>query len=368
MIWPVIIYVLFVLWLLYAWYRSPRIQTKQLGSDIKVSVIIPVRNDWLNLQLLLQGIQKQTYSNLECLVIDDCSADELKEQLPHYTDKLGLQVLLLEVENFEGIEARKNNNKKKAISIGVNHATGSLILCTDADVEVGPQWIESMVNYYQKHQTQFFCAPVLFKPQNSIWGKYLEVDQINNMAVAEATTNVQTPFLAAGANMAFSKQAWEQVNGFEGIEHVVSGDDMFLLQRIDKAFPGQIGFNTQPEAIVYTKPEDSLNAFIHQRVRWFSKSLSYERLHGFLILMGIWLFNLYVVTHLVLFPFLWPLSGIVLLLKIWMDILFLWAPLSRYQRNNYLVYLPLFSIWSAIYITCIACITPFWNYRWKSAS
>lgn len=367
MLFPIIVYIIFVTWLIYAWYQVPRIKNTIAPTDVFVSIVLPVRNEWPGVKGLLECIQEQTYPHFELIVVDDYSQDDIAFHLLPYLKESTIQCKFIQLSEQCGNTYCHTNNKKRAIAAGVEMAGGSLVICVDADIEMGRDWLKSMVIYFQTTGHQFFCAPVLFKKQNSIWGKFLEVDQITNMAVAEATTNVQKPFLAAGANMAFTSQAWNKVRGFHGVEDIVSGDDMFLLQRIEKMYPGEIGFNSARDAIVFTKPVSSLEGFIHQRVRWFSKSMSYERMFGFLILMGILLFNMYVVTQIFLLAFSFHSAMLILTLKMLCDILFIAAPLSKYDRSNAILFIPFFSILTALYIVCIACITPFWKFKWKPA-
>ena len=42
-----------------------------------------------------------------------------------------------------------------------------------------------------------------------------------------------------GANLAYEKKAFYEVNGFAGIDHIASGDDMLLMHKIWKQYPGQ---------------------------------------------------------------------------------------------------------------------------------
>jgi hypothetical protein len=79
-----------------------------------------------------------------------------------------------------------------------------------------------------------------------------------------------------GANLAYTKEAFENVKGFSGNQHIASGDDEFLLHKIYQAEPEKIQFIKSREAIVYTYPHQNLLQFINQRKRWAGKWKGYN--------------------------------------------------------------------------------------------
>jgi hypothetical protein len=47
------------------------------------------------------------------------------------------------------------------------------------------------------------------------------------------------------------EKAFFEVNGFTGIDHIASGDDMLLMQKIAQRFPGKISYMLSKDAIVH---------------------------------------------------------------------------------------------------------------------
>lgn len=47
-----------------------------------------------------------------------------------------------------------------------------------------------------------------------------------------------------GANLAYERKAFNEVNGFAGVDHIASGDDMLLMHKIGKQYPER---STLPE-------------------------------------------------------------------------------------------------------------------------
>jgi hypothetical protein len=78
--------------------------------------------------------------------------------------------------------------------------------------------------------------------------------------------------MANGANMMFSKTAFQKVKDFEGNYHFASGDDMFLIEKMRAVYPDQIAFVKSDRAAVVTQGKKTWRALIAQRLRWAGKN------------------------------------------------------------------------------------------------
>jgi cellulose synthase/poly-beta-1,6-N-acetylglucosamine synthase-like glycosyltransferase len=79
-----------------------------------------------------------------------------------------------------------------------------------------------------------------------------------------------------GANMAYLKKIFIEVNGYEGVDHTPSGDDEFLMHKILKKYPEKIFFLKSIDAVVSTHANTTWKQLIHQRKRWAGKWKLYE--------------------------------------------------------------------------------------------
>ena len=116
----------------------------------KISVIVPFRNEESNLLPLLMSLEKQTDNNYEVIFIDDHSSDN------------GYNILLQNItkENFKLLKLPPNNiGKKTAISYGIKHSNGEIILTIDADCIAPENWVSSMRKYFCKN-TGMVLGPV----------------------------------------------------------------------------------------------------------------------------------------------------------------------------------------------------------------
>lgn len=97
------------------------------GTNIKISVIIPVYNEVKYLDECISSIRKQTYSNLEIILVDDGSSSPCREMCDEYPGK-DVRIKVIHKENGGSLSARRR---------GIEEATGQYVAFVDSD-----DWIE----------------------------------------------------------------------------------------------------------------------------------------------------------------------------------------------------------------------------------
>jgi poly-beta-1,6-N-acetyl-D-glucosamine synthase len=103
------------------------------------------------------------------------------------------------------------------------------------------------------------------------------------------------PFICNGANLAYRKDAFLKVNGYQGNERFISGDDVFLMHKIKEEFGSRaISFALDRNAIVRTFPAPGFRAFLNQRIRWASKTKGYNDKLAILTAATVFTFNLFI--------------------------------------------------------------------------
>lgn len=304
----------FTLQLCYVWnwntlplWKNP----KEKLTTTHISVVISARNEAENIVRCLQSIATQNYPTalFEIILIDDHSEDETlaraKELQISNLRTLRLQDYLLTSEKI-------NAYKKKAIEVGIDQAVGKLIVCTDADCRVGKEWLRQIALCYEKTNAKMIVGPVLFEDEQSLFQRFQSLDFLGMMAITGAGINGRFLYMCNGANLAYPKAVFEELEGFKGIDTLASGDDVLFLQKVAMHYPKDIRYLKANEAVVFTTPMRTLRSFIRQRVRWASKSGSYSTrlLSGWgtqLQLALVWLFSLSIVSSFLLIPF-WGLN------------------------------------------------------------
>lgn len=328
-----------------------------------VSIIIPVRNEANNVEKLLHDLELQDYpgNKYEVLIIDDASEDNTVEIINGLNSSL-------EIKLFPLIPTSFRSKKKAAITQGVNMARGELILCTDGDTRVGPKWVKSMVSQLDVDKNKFISGPVNLRPANSLITKMQQIEFLSLIGVGAASIYYKLPNMCNGANMAFSKSAFRKVEGYRGKEDIPSGDDEFLMHKINKAFPRSIKFLKDDQAIVKTSPANSIRSFYSQRKRWAGKWKYYDIWQP-KILAG-FIFTVQLSLLLSLFAVFIGLISIqifisIIALKYLADYLYI-NYLNRFFKNKVnLLAFTVLQIVYPLYVTIIGLTSTFGSYSWK---
>ncbi len=347
------------------WTHLPNfVFNKQYTPSTKVSIIIPARNEELNIKHLLKDILSQYYPThlMEIIVVDDHSTDNTAQIIQSFQ---GVKYIDLSDHTDGKI---LNAYKKKAIETAIAQSEGDLIVTTDADCRMGAYWLLSLVQYFEKYKHQFIAAPVQFANDGSFFQTFQSLDFMTMQGITGAIVNNHSGTMCNGANLAYTKKAFNAVGGFKDIDDIASGDDMLLMYKIDQKYPARTGFLKCSEAIVTTAPMQDLKSFLQQRIRWASKATKFKDKRIKFVLGLVYFFNL---TFLMLQLFslqnsknLITFFGL-LILKAGIEFYFL-KPVSQFFKKEKELY-PFFILQfiHIPYILISGLMGQFGTYRWK---
>ncbi|HEY8513213.1 MAG TPA: glycosyltransferase [Cyclobacteriaceae bacterium] len=226
-----------------------------------VTVVIAARNEASNIANVLSDLEHQSIRDFEVVVVDDHSDDDTAAIARKFSENSKYALEVVPVGSAGG--------KKAAVTTGVLRARGSVIITTDADCRVGSRWIESMVAGFQPH-VNFVSGAVRIGPAETFRAQLQAAEFASLVGVGASTIGLGQPILCNGANMAFRRDVFLEVGGYSGNEHIASGDDVFLLQRIHERSAESVVFCPHPDAVVET-PAVPWRQFVNQRIRWGAK-------------------------------------------------------------------------------------------------
>lgn len=268
------LYFICMMILVYGFNKVPMFHSEENLSKTRFSIVIPFRNESKNLPSLLKSIFNLKYPStlFEVIFVNDASEDNSVEIIMKAKATSELNIRLIQNKLIS------KSPKKDAITEAIKNAKYQWIVTTDADCELSENWLSSLDAYFQKLKAQqeslpvMVCGPVLYKTNNSFLENFQFLDGLSLQAVTIGSFGLQRPILCNGANLAYQKDAFEKVNGFKGNDHISSGDDIFLMEKMQKALKGKIAFLKSRQRIVLTKPQASWKDAISQRIRWASKT------------------------------------------------------------------------------------------------
>lgn len=328
-----------------------------------VSVLIAARNEERNIANTIEAILAQNYPQelFELIVVDDHSTDRTSDIIASFSTR---GVKLIQLNESEKL----NSYKKKAISEAIGHAKGELIVATDADCLMGRNWLLSIVNLYEQGNYKLISSPVVYHQEKSYFERLQTLEFLYLIGLGAASIGIGKPSTCNGANLAYRRDVFYELGGFQGIDELASGDDELFLHKVASRYPEAVGFCKSKEAIVYTEAKENLKEFLRQRQRWASKSTKYKEKKIVALGVSIWLFNFFLLLNLVLGLCYLPLLGIFLiafLLKMGSEFVFL-LPITRFaRRSELLVHLPLLSALHIFYMIYIGVAGNTGKYHWK---
>lgn len=344
------------------WERL-RPYTYKSHQPLPVSIIIAARNEAENISKTIEDLLRQRYQQeqLEIIFIDDHSTDGTGKIISSYENQGVKLITLNEIDPI-------NSYKKKAIQTAIAEAKGELIITTDADCRMGPNWLRTIVSYYQEGGYKMISSPVVYFEEASIFERAQSLEFLFLIGMGASTIGNDKPSTCNGANLAYERKAFYEVGGFAGIDDLASGDDELLLHKMAARFDSKIGFLKSAEAIVYTQAKTTLNAFIQQRKRWASKSTRYKNKSIIVLGVLVWLFNLSIIANLLAGFFIHKLlvvSLVQLLIKFLVELVFLKKVTKFARRPELIKLLPLLNILHIVYIVYIGIAGNSGKYNWK---
>ena len=242
--------------------------TKHQESEF-ISIIVSARNEAKHIAECIFEISKQNFpkTQYELILIDDASEDD--------TYDLAYKSLTESGINFQIIQQTQHKGKKHNLSQAIEKAKGSIIITSDADVLYRHQnWLTSISNYFKTYSPKMLIMPIDYLTQSGVLSYFQIVENIALTGFTAGFTGIHKPFMCNGANLAFRKSAFENVDGYKSHMSISSGEDVFLMEDFKKYDPKSIHYALIRELIVKTTPVNSIKEFLNQRIRWAYKSKS----------------------------------------------------------------------------------------------
>ena len=238
--------------------------------------------------------------------------------------------------------------------------------------------MQTIESFYKETNAKFIAAPVVINASNKFIEIFQAVDFMTLQGITAAVVHKKQMTMCNGANMAYTKAAFDEVGGFTGIDNIASGDDMLLMHKIYTQYPNAVHFLNAQNAIVQTAAVSNLKQFMQQRIRWASKADKYDDkrilpvlvlVYAFNVMMFIFpiiaIFNNYAFSILntqysILTFWLW-----MLFLKIVVEMIFLFPVAKFFGLKKILWVFPFLQPFHIIYTIVAGWLSKFGKYTWK---
>lgn len=279
------IYVLFIGAFIYGFDKMKLKKFAHANPKTSFSIVVPFRNEAENLPKLLETLSLLDYPKelFEVILVDDLSTD--------FYEASDSWFQLSVIDNIR----KTSSPKKDAINTATAVAKNNWIITTDADCLVQSNWLKVIDNYIQSENKKMVAAGVSYLPKNGFLYAFQHLDFLSLQGVTLGSFGINKPFMCNGANFAYEKAFFNELNGFNGNSNVVSGDDVFLLQKAIAYDSKSVGFCTHYHSFVNTKSVATWKELFFQRVRWASKSSAYVDWFSKTLAIVVFLANLFLV-------------------------------------------------------------------------
>jgi cellulose synthase/poly-beta-1,6-N-acetylglucosamine synthase-like glycosyltransferase len=264
---------------------------KKKPASESISIIIPFRNEEEIILDNLRSIEAQNYpeEKFEVIYVDDSSTDNSFNILASSIHNKNIKVLSLPENKDE------TAHKKRAVNLGIENSNGEIIVTTDADCKYTPDWLINLVSSFDQ-KVGFVSGPVELADCKNIFSRVQQLEFAGLILTGAGLIGIKQPVICNAANIAYRKEIFKNLHGFEGQLHISSGDDGFLMQKIHRKTNYNVKFCLNRRAVVKTKSLDTIGQFYNQRKRWASKSIYYpdKKLITKLVLIFLFYFGLIV--------------------------------------------------------------------------
>ena len=227
-------------------------------SAAELVVIVPFRNEEQRIDVLLDSMRKLNYHPKEFIFVDDHSDDRTCEKI----NALGIGIPYRILHLPEGMQG-----KKTGIRHAISNSESTYLLTIDADVVLQPDYFLTVSSLSNADMYLMPAVMVAEKPLHHLF----EVDLLLINAINMGLSGLARPIIASGANLLFSRKAFENLDRLYTHAHMPSGDDIYLLRdfRLGKA---DVRLMSDPRSAVHTETPQSFKEFMHQRLRWIAKT------------------------------------------------------------------------------------------------
>jgi biofilm PGA synthesis N-glycosyltransferase PgaC len=257
------VYGMLVMTLVWGWALLGEQPSARSTRARKISVVIAFRNEEQNLPALIADLKALDYPRDEVrfILINDQSGDKSVD----ITTKLvgdDSRFVLKDVAASAG-------GKKNSITTGISSSDSEIIVITDADCRLPVQWLRSINARFDKAGVRMVVGPVRLAGGTLASVQSMEFATL--VGTAGATIRLGRPTMCSAANLAFLRQDFEAVGGFEGNETISSGDDQFLMNKFAGRWEDGVTFLYDTAAVVIARGSSTFSDFISQRLRWAGK-------------------------------------------------------------------------------------------------
>jgi len=236
--------------------------------DEAVSVIVAAMNEEALLPRLLDSLAAQTASDFQVVLIDDRSTDGTSQAMDRFREQWPSRTVV--VSNTK--DPVGYNGKQQALDLGVQAASGSLLLFTDADCQLPPAWVQQLASHFGDSDVAAAFGPLAVRAGARLLERFQALDQPLMHQYNLGTAGLGLPTGCFGNNLAIRAGVLAEIGGFRALGFTPT-EDAALLAAVHRG-GHQVRATADEATMIVTDPQPTWLGFLQQHIRWNSGALS----------------------------------------------------------------------------------------------
>lgn len=223
------------------------------GIKPKVSIIVPAYNENINVVGTISNLLKTRYDDFEIVFVNDGSKDNTLELVQNSFSNNPLIKIL----------TKANGGKASALNFGIQQASGTIMICIDADTQLKTDAIPLMIAYFEDEEVGAVAGNVKVGNEINWLTKWQSIEYITAQNFDKRAFDfLNCICVIPGAIGAFRKEVMIDAGLFTTD---TLAEDCDITIRILKQ-----GYTVRycSEAKAFTEVPESVNMFLKQRFRW----------------------------------------------------------------------------------------------------
>ena len=219
-------------------------------SDMKYSIIIPVYNRPEEVNELLQSLTKQTYRDMEVIIVEDGSTVTCESVVRNYAGKLQLRYY-----------TKENSGPGMTRNFGAEHSQGDFLIILDSDCVLPAGFLQAIEDELMRKDCDAWGGPDRAHDGFSSVQKainYSMTSFLTTGGIRGGKKQMDKKFYPRSFNMGIRRSLYRQLDGFSSMRF---GEDVDLSLRIYKS---NANCRLFPDAWVWHKRRTDFKKFFRQ--------------------------------------------------------------------------------------------------------
>lgn len=257
-----------------------------------ISLLIACRNEEENLKKNLPKLLAQEYPIFELILVDDASSDNTLSVIQTFAKKNNhvQYISLTKTNNYTG-------NKKHAVTMAVRKASYENLLFTDGDCQPASKyWIQNMESQFSEEK-QLVLGYGSYEKVAGWLNKLIRYETLLTAWQYFSYALIGIPYMGVGRNMGYTKSLFKNAKGFQGHQHIKSGDDDLFINQMATKYNTAICWRSDSHTV--SEPKRTLTEWMQQKRRHITTASSYKPIHQ--ILLGLFYLSQFLFYFLAIF-------------------------------------------------------------------